>query len=162
MQKSEFFNRHPMVMQTITRVVSFISFYQIFVESAAVKELLVDLTELTANLPTIFGSKLDKLGYLTERLSKLKLLWDKVQLLDSGDSFYHPVFKILQNDIKIIELKNDEMFSLIKGLGSLVPLNKLRQESLLEEEDENNTEPSDFRTIVEEFQSEYNISDILS
>lgn len=160
--KSEFFNRHPMVMQTITRVVSFISFYQIFVESAAVKELLVDLTELTANLPTIFGSKLDKLGYLTERLSKLKLLWDKVQLLDSGDSFYHPVFKILQNDIKIIELKNDEMFSLIKGLGSLVPLNKLRQESLLEEEDENNTEPSDFRTIVEEFQSEYNISDILS
>lgn len=76
--------------------------------------------------------------------------------------FYHPVFKILQNDIKIIELKNDEMFSLIKGLGSLVPLNKLRQESLLEEEDENNTEPSDFRTIVEEFQSEYNISDILS
>ncbi|CAI6847752.1 ANM_collapsed_G0043030.mRNA.1.CDS.1 [Saccharomyces cerevisiae] len=156
------FKIHPMVMQTITRVVSFISFYQIFVESAAVKQLLVDLTELTANLPTIFGSKLDKLVYLTERLSKLKLLWDKVQLLDSGDSFYHPVFKILQNDIKIIELKNDEMFSLIKGLGSLVPLNKLRQESLLEEEDENNTEPSDFRTIVEEFQSEYNISEILS
>ena len=160
--KSEFFNRHPMVLQTITRVVSFMSFYQIFMESNAVQELLVDLTELIANLPFIFGPKLDKITYLIERFNKLKQLWDKVRLLDSGDSFYHPVFKILQNDIKIVELKNNEMFFLIKGLGSLVPLNKLREEYLFEEDGENSKEPGDFRIIVEEFQSEYSITDILS
>ncbi|CAI4048527.1 Cep3p SKDI_13G2980 [Saccharomyces kudriavzevii IFO 1802] len=158
----DFFNRHPMVLQTVTRAVSFMCFYQIFIESKAIQELLIDLTELTANLPPIFGSKLDKLVYLIERFNKLKQLWDNIRLSDSGDSFHHPVFKILQNDVKIIELKNNEMFSLIKGLGSLVPLNRLREESLLGEEDEESTESREFRDIVEDFQSEYSITNILS
>ncbi|CAI4049924.1 hypothetical protein SUVZ_13G3000 [Saccharomyces uvarum] len=161
-EKSEFFNKHPMVLPTVTRVVSFMSFYQIFIESNAIQELLVDFTELIANLPLIFGLKLDKLGYLIDRFTKLKQLWEKVRLLDSGDSFHHPVFKILQNDVKIIELKNSEMFSLIKGLGSLVPLNRLRGESLLEEDDEESKESTKFRDIVEGFQSEYNITNILT
>lgn len=162
------FNKHPLILSSLSRIVSFYAFYNIFSENVEVERTTKDLHNLITQLPIIIGEKVNGLLFVIDRFYSLKVLWEKVQIVDSALGTIHPVFKILQNDIKFISKFNNRTPILMRGVKSMIPnirgvYDDEEFEYMENEEDEldlNINESNQFKLIVSEFQSERNIKEI--
>ncbi|CAR25751.1 hypothetical protein ZYGR_0A03200 [Zygosaccharomyces rouxii] len=157
-KKRIFFNKHPIVLMTFSRVASFYAFANIFMQKLTVEEIHADLKELLAHLPPTFGYKLENLTYLVDRLDQLKSIWEKIILIDSKNPFQHPIMLILKNDVERIYQILQRGPSLIRGTGLQSP-KRLFQDDYEFNMDDNNKE---IALIVIEFEKKFDIGGILT
>ncbi|SJM84898.1 related to Centromere DNA-binding protein complex CBF3 subunit B [Zygosaccharomyces bailii] len=157
-KKNAYFNKHPLVLCFLSKVATFYAFANIMIPSIEVEQILSDLKELLANFPSIFGTKVENLKYLVDRFDELATLWKKVRMIDTNNSLKHPVTKVLKNDVKRIYELSHRRPSLIRGAGLL------RSKPLLYDEDfsDENEESEDYKTIVSEFEEDFNIDNIVT
>ncbi|CCF56779.1 hypothetical protein KAFR_0B04830 [Kazachstania africana CBS 2517] len=155
------FNKHPWVLKGLSRIISFYSYYNIFVESPEIEQLYETLSDLLSVLPLLLGKKVNNLKFLIVRLNKLGVLWEKVNVVGSLTGSIHPVFKILQNDIKAITRANRKV-SVMTNAMHLLGRNDAEEGSGEDEELMLQTESEEFRLIVSQFEAEHDISEIIS
>lgn len=155
-QKNVIFNKHPIILRSFARVSSFYAFYGMFSKSAEIQNLNLDIAELLSNLSMVFDSELISLKYLLTRFNSLKVIWANVRLIDTEDSFRHPVIRILQNDIDEISQHYEKRPSLIKGMGVLIS-----RKRKLDDNEDNEKQSSSLNSIVSEFESQYSIDRIV-
>ncbi|CCD26497.1 Cep3p NDAI_0H03240 [Naumovozyma dairenensis CBS 421] len=165
------FNKHPYVFRIISRIAPFYEFYSIFQQTDQILQIKADLNELISTFSLMFGEKINNLLFILDRLHGLEILWTRVQVIGSGLTAIHPVFKILQNDMKFINRYNRRVPMVIKGTGNIAPRNRYNtgeDESIKNfDEDEANfkvaaLETEEFKMIVSTFENEYNIDNLIT
>lgn len=161
-----FFNKHPILMQSFSRIIPFYAFYNIFESSPEMEQLNSDLNQVMMNLPMMLGEKINNLTYIVQRLNSMGILWEKIQVEGTSTDWNHPVFKILQDDIKYISKYNNRTPILVKGIpsfGSSVIDNENKYSVDDDKEYFARTkESSEFKFIVSEFEKEHSISGIIN
>lgn len=155
-QQNIIFNKNPIILRSLARISTFYAFYATFSQSVEIENLNLDIAELLSNLSKIFDLELISVKYLLDRFNSLKLIWANVRLIDTEDSFRHPVIRILQNDIDKVSQRFDKRPSLIKGMGVLI--SKKRK---LEANEENEKHGRGLNSIVSEFELQYPIERIV-
>lgn len=157
-KKNEFFNRHPLVLRSLSRVTTFYAFANTIIQDVEIEQILADLKELILHLSPVFGPKSENLKFLVDRFEAFKILWEKVRTIDSTNSLQHPVVKIMKNDVERIYQLSHRRPPLIRGAGLL------RSKQLFYNEDgvDDNGESRDFKVIVSNFESEFNIDSIIT
>lgn len=157
---NDIFNKHPLVIYSLTRIASFLSFYHIFDDTEDVHNIVLDLNELIINMPAVFGEKLSNLKYLIFRFTLLRKMLKKSKVIDNNGTYLHPVFKVLQNDVTEMSRENNKLSILLAGLGSLVP-GRSFGEDFDDEEPIEDLLNEEFKLQVAEFEDQYPISKII-
>lgn len=155
------FNKHPLVLRIYSRICPFYAYYQVFSFSKSLYDINLDLNEVITSLSSLFRPISKKLILLIERLNKLKLLWDKIQISDSVNTLRHPIISILQNDINWVKQYNSRLPSLIPGTLALSPQKRVSESSFHEEDEAWQRESESFKLIITEFEAGYRIDEIL-
>lgn len=155
-QQNIIFNKNPIILRSLARISTFYAFYAMFSQSVEIENLNLDIAELLSNLSEMFDSELISVKYLLGRFNSLKSIWANVRLIDTEDSFRHPVIRILQNDIDKVSQRFDKRPSLIKGMG--VQISKRRK---LDDNEDNEKHGGGFNSIVSEFELQYAIERIV-
>lgn len=163
------FNKFPYVLNIVSRIIGFLIFYNIFEPKPEMIQLAEDMKELITVLPIMFGDSINRLGVIISRLESLGILWDKIQVIESKRGVVHPIFKIFQNDIKFISKFTYKKPLLIKGVTEIGERSLLSNEEFdalfsNSEEDEKDefADHEEFKTIVQVFQQEHSILDIIN
>ncbi|KAL3241552.1 Cep3p [Nakaseomyces bracarensis] len=159
-QGRETFNKHPLIIYNLSRFATFLSFYHIFDDSEDTHNIVLDLNELIVNMPPILGVKLVNLKYLIMRFTLLKKMLKKGTVIETNGTYFHPVFKILQNDVTAMSRENSKVNVLLAGLGSLIPGRSFGDDL----EDDESTEDQlgeEFQLQVSEFEDQYPIREII-
>ncbi|AMD20048.1 HCL103Cp [Eremothecium sinecaudum] len=142
------FNKYPHVLYALGIMSAYYNIRRIIDESEECNQLAADLLELLDAIPK--GSKNSRKNAIIQvlrRLQKLEALWKKVRVIDNGDPFFHPVFKILGNDINILQWEFNRI-SFTLGGGPFEDVAKVV--------DITNEAPK-LRAVVKEFEDRYNI-----
>lgn len=164
------FNKFPYVLNIVSRVIGFLIFYNIFEPRPDMIQLADDVKELITVLPIMFGDSINRLGIIIARLDSLGVLWDKVQVVESKRGVMHPIFKIIQDDIRFVSGFAYKKPLLIKGIAemgeNLLSSNKDFDASFSRNEDygeeDEYAENEEFKTIVKVFQQEHNILEVIN
>lgn len=159
------FNKHPLVLQTLSRVVPFYSFYNIFEVNPQVETLNNDLANLLLALPVILGEKWVGLSYLIQRLNSLGIIWEKVRVEGTSKNWSHPVLKIIQDDVRVVSKMNSRTLTMIQGAPSFGDITNLEENEYTENDDEyfsRNKISKEFKYIVDEFEKEHSIVKIFT
>lgn len=159
------FNKHPLVLQTLSRVVPFYSFYNIFEVNPQVETLNNDLANLLLALPVILGEKWVGLSYLIQRLNSLGIIWEKVRVEGTSKNWSHPVLKIIQDDVRVVSKMNSRTLTMIQGAPSFGDITNLEENEYTENDDEyfsRNKISKEFKYIVDEFKKEHSIVKIFT
>lgn len=163
-----FFNKYPHIINVVSRMIGFLTFYQIFESRPDLEQIIEDLKELVTVLPVILGDTVNKLTFIVSRLEAMRVLWDKVQVINSKKGVLHPIFRIIQNDILLFSKQKYKIPPLITGVNDfgddiistdLESANIYMQEEL-DDEDLDSEENEMFKRIITTFQQENNIFDI--
>ncbi|SMN19216.1 similar to Saccharomyces cerevisiae YMR168C CEP3 Essential kinetochore protein, component of the CBF3 complex that binds the CDEIII region of the centromere [Maudiozyma saulgeensis] len=158
-----FFNKHPLIIRSLSRIVPFYAFYNIFESNPQIEELNNDLGNLILALPVLLGEKCVKLTYLVQRLNSMNIMWEKVRVEGSSSNWSHPVLKIIQDDIKIISRYSNRTLVLVKGVPSFGDVTDINSSDNAENDKEyfaRNKESTEFKFIVNEFEKQHSISNI--
>ena len=160
-----FFNKHPLIIRSLSRMVPFYAFYNIFESNPQIEELNNDLGNLILALPILLGEKCVKLSYLVQRLNSMKIIWEKVRVEGTSSNWNHPVLKIIQDDIKIISRYCNRTLILVKGVPSFGDATDTINDETEENDKEyfaRNKESSEFKFIVNEFEKQHSIISLFS
>ncbi|GAV51750.1 hypothetical protein ZYGR_0AF02210 [Zygosaccharomyces rouxii] len=157
-RKRIFFNKHPIVLMSLSRVASFYAFANIFMKKQSVEEIHEDLKELLVHLPPTFGYKLEHLKYLVDRLDQLKSVWEKIILMDSKNPFQHPIMLVLKNDVERIYQILQRRPSLVRGASSQSSRRLFQDDSQIDINEDN----KEISLIVTDFEKNFDIDDILT
>lgn len=158
-----FFNKHPLIIRSLSRMAPFYAFYNIFETDPLVEQINNELGNLILALPILLGEKCLKLSYLVQRLNSMNIMWDKVRVEGSSSDWNHPVLKILQDDIKLLSRYTNRTPLLVKGVpsfGDITETNSNNYEQNDQEYFSRNKESSEFKFIVEEFEKQHSIKNI--
>ena len=164
-QGKTFFNKHPLIMRSLSRMAPFYAFYNIFETNPQVEQINNELGNLILALPILLGEKCLKLSYLVQRLNSMNIMWDKVRVEGSSSDWNHPVLKILQDDIKLLSRYTNRTPLLVKGVpsfGDITDTNSKDYEQNDQEYFSRNKESSEFKFIVEEFEKQHSIKNIFN
>lgn len=154
------FNKHPLVIRTLSRVVPFYAFYNIFEVNPQVEALNNDLANLLLALPIMLGGKWISLSYLIQRLNGLGIIWEKVRVEGTSKKWSHPVLKIIQDDIRVVSAMNSRRLTLIQGAPSFGDITSVEENEYAENDDEyfsRSKVSNEFKYIVDEFEKEHSI-----
>ncbi|EDO17833.1 hypothetical protein Kpol_1043p23 [Vanderwaltozyma polyspora DSM 70294] len=156
---SPLFNKHPIVINCFSKISLFYSFYYTFNDSTTLKDLCLDINEVIMNLSDLFKPALSKLIILITRFKKLKLIWDQVKVLDSDNALNHPVITILKDDINFIKKSINHLPPIISGTSSSMLYKRTLDDEDIDAFKGNKSEA--FKLIISEFESEFNIQEII-
>lgn len=161
------FNKFPYIVNIISRIIGFLTFYRIFESRPDIVQLIEDLKELITVLPVILGDSINKLGIIITRLESMGVLWDRVQVVESKRGVIHPIFKIIQNDILFFSRFSFKRPLLIKGINDfgedmVSDRMEVGEENIPMDNDIAFEENDEFNTIITAFQQEHNILDIIN
>ncbi|CAR24189.1 Cep3p [Lachancea thermotolerans CBS 6340] len=152
--KLDFYNRMPLVLRIITKLMTFHTLCNVYDDSATNEQLALDLSEVFAGLGEVSSSLTTPTSKLLDRVRKLKPIWRNVRVVDSESSSNHPVFKILQDDI--VFLRDSCTKRLPKFLAA--HSSKDRLDDGLEAEPQSR----EFLQIVANFEKSYPLNKILN
>ena len=119
----------------------------------------------------MFGEKIVNLDFMLDRFNALSIIWENVKVIGSGITAIHPVFKILQNDMKFCTRYNRRIPVVIKGTKAIAPRKRYNtgededtnfQENDDEELDNAVLETEEFKLVVSTFENEYNIDKLVA
>lgn len=151
-RKNTIFNKHPIVMWSLSRIATFYAFYEMVSGSEEIQSLNFDIREVLQNLPAVLEPHLSCLSYLLARFQSLKELWENVEPKSTSEMLRHPVMTILENDVAFFSQQIMERPSTVRGSARII----IRQESpRLDRGNEGDREA--FRPLVVEFESQFPI-----
>lgn len=157
-KRKTLFNRYPLILRSLARIVPFYAFANIFINNANIEEIYVDLKELLAHLPSTFEHNLENLKYMVDRFDQLKIVWERIRLLNSKDPFQHPIMLILKNDVERVYQVLQMRPPLIKGAG-LQRSKRYFQDDLDHGIQDNNRE---IQLIITDFARKFSIDSIFT
>ncbi|KAK5781090.1 Cep3p PWA37_002013 [Arxiozyma heterogenica] len=163
------FNKFPYVLNIVSRIIGFLIFYNIFEPRPDMIQLADDMKELITVLPIIFGDSINRLGIIISRLESLGILWDKVQIIESKKGIIHPIFKIFQDDIRLISrftYKKPLLIKSVTEIGERLLLSNKEFDSVFSNSEEDEADEfavyEEFKTIIQAFQQEHNILEVIN
>ncbi|CEP61493.1 Cep3p LALA0_S03e04082g [Lachancea lanzarotensis] len=149
-----FLNKLPFVIKNIAATLSFHSLCFIFDTSALNEQLAFDLTEICEILELKNNKFLKGACALAERLRELRNIWRKVRVVDDGEGFGHPVYKILQNDMLFLKensRRQNRLFLKWDQVRDRIPSNE-----------DDDKQGRDITLIVENFEKTFSLRRILA
>lgn len=152
------FNKHPIVMWSLSRIATFYAFYELTFESTEVRNLNLDIKEVLQNLSEVLEPHLSELNYLLSRFRLLKSLWNSLEL-ETSDMLRHPVLTILQNDIDVFSQQAQERPSMIRGLARLIMKRGSTRQG--QAGDGNGDGGEVYGSLIADFESQYPIDHLI-
>ncbi|AET38869.1 Cep3p Ecym_3382 [Eremothecium cymbalariae DBVPG len=144
------FNKFPYVSYALSLLMGYHSIRNVFSNSEGNEQLVIDLNELMETASLTVQPSCAAVLEISKRIRKLESIWKTVKVIDNDDPLLHPVFKILQNDIKLVR----SQFNRIPKIFNYGP-------TVASENEEDTKEVPEFKAIMKTFEKKYDILKIV-
>ncbi|SCU81961.1 LADA_0C02102g1_1 [Lachancea dasiensis] len=149
-----YLNKIPIVLPALVTTLGFHSMSFIFDESSLNEQLAMDLMEVCQQEHLKSNGILRAASSISQRLRELRRLWRNVRVVDDGNTLNHPVFRILLDDIRMMQDDSKRLHRIFLKPEGMEP--KVR------DNEEEEAQSEEFMRVVRNFESAFDLQIILS